>query len=270
MKALAKSLQHLFPQLEKELTQARMKETAAEWLEKSMKISLLGSLTLGILLFLLLDKFGFPRWWSVIAFLVLFFGLFFFFLSSPAAYIKKRKAEIDKNILFAGRYLLIKIESGEPIFNAIIGVSKSFGETGHAFKELVHYIELGQPMEKAIDRAVEFSPSLNLQKILWELSNSIKTGTDIKKSLKAILTQIHNEFILEIERYGKKLNSITLFYMVVGIIMPSLGMTMFIIISSFLQIQLPFKILLVLLLGITIIQLGFISIFRSIRPAVDL
>ena len=42
------------------------------------------------------------------------------------------------------------------------------------------------------------------RKAMWELSNAMQTGSNIKNSLKAILNQIEQEHLIEIEKYGKK------------------------------------------------------------------
>ena len=202
--------------------------------------------------------------------IVTFFGGIFFFANYPKNIIRKREKEIKRNLLFAGRYLLIKIESGEPLFMSLIGVSKSYGAAGKAFREIVQDIQFGTSMENAIDNAIKYNPCKDLTRILWELSNSIKTGTDINKTLTSILEQISKEYILEIEKYGKKLNSLALFYMLLAVVMPSLGMAMFVVIGGLVGIPIERNIFLVVASFLVIIQFIFMSIFKTTRLSVNL
>jgi len=268
--SLIRPFARMFPSLGDDLYRARMKGSAEEYLKKVLRISLAVSVVLSLLLAIVLPELGYSVWWAVVSVPVLFFGFLMFFVRVPHVYIIRQKKEIDKNVLFAGRYILIKIESGIPLYNVLEGVSQSFGATGHFFKDIVRFIELGDSLDGGLDRAVRLCPSDDLRKILWELSNTIKTGTDIKKSMKAILLEIHEEYVIAIEKYGKKLNSLTLMYMVIGIIAPSLGLTMFVVLSSFIAVEVPFTVLMAVLFFLAVLQFMFISIFRSIRPSVDI
>ena len=78
------------------------------------------------------------------------------------------------------------------------------------------------------------------------------------------------EDILEIRRYGKKMNSLMIFYMLLAVVMPSLGITIFIVITGFLNISINLVRLLVLNVIILGIQLLFLGIIKNIRPTIDL
>tara|TARA_Y100000034_G_scaffold96396_1_gene117362 strand:+ start:6449 stop:7246 length:798 start_codon:yes stop_codon:yes gene_type:complete len=255
----------VFPKLEHDLVSARLDFTIEKYAKKIMMQSLFVSIFFAFIGFFVLGiKIAIP------VLIVAFCGGFWFFGNYPKSLIKKREKDINRNLLFAGRYLLIKLESGAPLFLSMIGVSKSYGEAGKAFNDIVQDINFGSSIENAVDRAIKYNPCKGLTRILWELSNSIKTGTDITKSMDAILEQISSEYIIEIEKYGKKLNSLILFYLVAAIIFPSLGLTMFVVISSFINIKVPGIIFYVIGAMLVGIQLFFIALFRGARPAVNL
>jgi len=48
-------------------------------------------------------------------------------------------------------------------------------------------------MEAALNDAIEFTPSQNLRKYLWQIVNSQHTGADISVSLKGVVNQITQE-----------------------------------------------------------------------------
>lgn len=270
----AKTLARFFPKLGDELISARLKDSPADYMKKVLVNSVLISSVVTFLVFVVLSGMRAAGThvsysWLLLVLASSYVFSFFFFSQIPRVYMHREEREIDKNILFAGRYLLIKLESGEPLFLSIIGASHGYGATSRAFDGIVHDVNFGSTIEKAIDRAVKYNPARNFKRILWELSNAIQTGSNIRNSLKAILNQIEQEHLIEIEKYGKKLNSLTLFYMILAVIVPSLGMTMFIIIASFIKIQVPMNILYFILFLLAFVQFMFIAIFRAIRPGLD-
>jgi pilus assembly protein TadC len=201
----------------------------------------------------------------------IFVGYFMFMLSSKKVdlAITKRAREIDKEVLFAGRFLLIKLNSGKPLINALEEASQGFGAATEHFRTIMRDIELGAPLEQALDRGTEFCPSKNLKKILFQITNALKIGVDVTNFLQAILDDIAEEQLNEILRYGKKLSSLTMFYMLIAIIVPSLGMTLFIVIAGLVSIQLDMISFFVILVLLGFIQFLFISLFKSARPNMD-
>jgi flagellar protein FlaJ len=96
----------------------------------------------------------------------------------------------------------------------------------------------------------------------------LKTGSDISESLKAVVEQITREQIIEIQTYAKKLNPLAMFYMIIAVILPSLGITMLIVLSSFVSISLDLTILIAIAVMLGLLQLMFYAIIKSSRPAV--
>ncbi len=252
-----------------------MKQSAYHFVKKALVSSLMVAFTIAFLMFLLLDKLSDKsKLTNLMVVLLILIGVFsfmvFFNINIPHVHIKKRQREIDKEVLFAGRYLLVKMQSGVPFFNALIDASKSYGVAGKYFKEIVHDIEIGTPIEKALERAVVFSASDKFKKIMWQVTNALKSGIDTTASLKAVLEEIMKEQVEEIRRYGKKLNSLAMFYMLIAVVLPSLGMAMFIVLSSFISIELKGTHLSIIVFLLTFLQFMFLSIFKSIRPNVNI
>ncbi|MEM3690305.1 MAG: type II secretion system F family protein, partial [Candidatus Micrarchaeia archaeon] len=137
-------------------------------------------------------------------------------------------------------------ESGISIYDAIRGASGNYPAVGKYLKEIIKQVDLGTSMEDAINQAVEKTPSEDLRKILWQLLNSLKTGADSAKSLRTVIEQIVKEQQIAIVEYGRKLNPMAMFYMMIAIIIPTLGVTMLIILSMIMGLPIDFKILLVI------------------------
>ena len=141
---------------------------------------------------------------------------------------------------------------------------------GSYFKEVVDKVDLGTSIENALNDIVERAPSQAFRRILWQIINSLRTGSDISRSLTAVVDQISREQNIAVKEYGRKLNPLAMFYMMIAVILPSLGVTMLIVLSAFMQIKLTLPVLLVISFFLGIIQFMFIVMIRSSRPAVEL
>jgi len=222
------------------------------------------------LLFFAFSRMGINIAMIFLAFHVLLMFFYVFMLQSLKGTIRKREREINMEVLFAGRYLLVKMESGTPLFNALIDASRSYGVSAKYFKEIVDDINTGVPIEEALETAREYNASEKFKRIIWQILSAIKSGTDVTESLKSVLRAITAEQVTEVKAYGKKLNSLMMFYMIVAGVVPSLGITMLIIVSGFLQLQIGTGHLIAVVVFLAVIQLVFISIIRSVRPMVNL
>ncbi len=249
---------------------AHINKKPEEYVGERLKAALMGSITLAFAAGLLISKANWPMIMVVPIFLVLFGILFPLMLSSVNALILGRAKEIDKDVLFSGRFLLIKLNSGKPLLQAFEDASHSYGVASSYFKEIVREIQLGASIEEALDKSTEFCPSEKMKRILFQINNSLKVGIDVSRVLESILDEISNNQLIELQRYGKKLNSFTLFYMLTAVVVPSLGITMLIIVSSFISIKIDNTIFFVILFFLIIIELFFISLFKSVRPRLNI
>jgi len=222
-----------------------------------------------VLLFLVLAKLDIFKGAVLLLIPILFIVMFFYMLKLPDLKISRKEKEISREIVFAGRFLIIELESGVPLYNAMLNISKNYPIIGRYFKEITDKIDLGTSMEDALNEAAEFIPSNDFRKILWQIINSIRTGSNVAKSLYSVVEQITKDQITEVNKYGKKLNPLAMFYMIIAVILPSLGMTMLIILSSFIHFQLSLTILLSLAFFLGFVQFMFISIVKFSRPAIE-
>ncbi len=259
-----------YPHLKKELRIAHLQETPQEFVYSQLKFSLSFSFGLTLLFFFVADKAGILLVLIPIAFIVIFFTVFNFAFFKLKGIIIQRQKEIDREVLFAGQYLLIKLYSGKPLLNALIDTTKSYGVASKYIKEIVDDVDTGSSIEKALQNAMIYSPSEKFRKILFHINNALRLGIDVTKPLSAVLGEITREQETEIKRYGKKLNTLVIFYMLAAIVMPSIGMTIFIVISSFISFTISISHFLIAIFFIVIMEFLFISLFKTIRPTINL
>lgn len=259
-----------FPNLKKEIRTVHLKITPQEFVYNSLKFALPFSLGLTIVFFFIADKAGLPLVLLPLAFITFFFLTFQFEFLKLKTKIIKRQKEIDREVLFAGQYLLIKLYSGKPLLNALVDTSRSYGVASKYMGEIIREIDTGSSLEKALENAMNYSPSEKFRKILFHVNNALNLGIDITGPLSNVLEEITKEQEMEIKTYGRKLNTIIVFYMLGAVVIPSIGMTIFIVLSSFINFTVGFTSFLLAAIFIIMIQLIFISVFKSVRPTVNL
>ena len=270
MNNLIKLIATKFPHLKKELRMARIKEGVEETILKSIKSGFMLGGLMTVLVFFFVDGRGHPYAWIPVGFIVFFVVFSYYNLLSIQSKNLTRKKEIDKDVLFSGRFLLVKLNSGQPLINALIEASNTPGIANNFFREIVEDIQLGSSLEKALADASEYSPSEKLRRILFQIGNAIKIGIDVTEYLESTIEDIASEQILEIERYGKKLNSLTLFYMLLAVVIPSLGLTISIVVISLANINVDWIFFSVVLFFLFVVQMMFLLTYRSIRPNLNI
>jgi flagellar protein FlaJ len=206
----------------------------------------------------------------VLATPVIFFFMFSYFLRLPDVKARKVNSEINTEIVDAGRFLLVELESGVSLYDSLKGIVNNFKYTGKYFKKIVVSVDHGTSIEEAITHVLEYTPSKDFRRILWQIINSLKTGADVSEGLKGVVEQISQEHLISVRRYGRKLNPLSMFYMIIAVIVPSLGITMLVVFSSLLSIQIDFAILMTIALILVFVQYLFLAIVKSSRPAINM
>ena len=256
--------------LELKLRQAGIPEKPYYFVKKIMMVSLVYTLMLSVVIIFAVLKYNIGIAMVAPIFPISFFFFFSYFLKFPELKIAKRGKHLEREAVFVGRHLLIELASGIALYNSLKGVAKNFDESGEIFKRIVDKVRMGTSIEDALNRAVDECPSRNLRKILWQVLNSLQTGTDVTKSLTSVIDQISKEQMIEIKQYGRKLNPMAMFYMVLAVVIPSLGISLLIILSTLINFTMTLPLLLVVAIVVGFVQFMFISIIKSSRPAVGI
>lgn len=200
------------------------------------------------------------------------FGLsgftYFMSISYPKSIALKRKKELEKDLLFALRELLIRSRSGIPLYDSMIGIANSnYGSVSEEFKKTVKEIESGKAMSDALEEMALRNPSEYFREAAWQIINSMKAGTDISRTLKSSVDSLSREQMVEIKSYGAELNPLALVYMMLSVVIPTLGITFLIILSSFLKINISKETFYGILGILALFQFFFIGIIKTRRPS---
>jgi len=268
-----------FPDLKKKLLLGGITKTPIEFLEQVMTGSFFISITLLVLSYLFLfEGISLALQSNILMFFVYLVlppflvlpVVFGYFMLYPDALIMKRKRELDYETLFAGRQLVISLRSGMPLFESLVGATKGYGSVSVEIAAIVDKVVLGTPMTQAIRETVQYNPSKYFTRIMMQISNSINSGSNIGEALEIVLSQISKEQMIALKEYSQKLTPIVMFYMIFGIIVPTLGVVLATVVFSSLGAStagnMSSAVLLPVFIMITIIQFLFLGMLESSRP----
>jgi len=259
----------IYPSVIADLAQAEMKYNPEEY----SALSVLSAIYQGVLVFgALLVVMVLTRNWALmdvsIAMAALFTAFMFFrSLVYPSYFVKKRVYEIEKNFLYALRHLLIQVRGGTPVFNSMVSVSEAgYGEISTEFLRVIREINSGKSMTEALERMALRNPSAYLRRMIWQMVNALRTGTDMGKTLQVILDQFTAEQRVLLQKFAKELGPWAMMYMMVTVIFPTLGITLFLILSSMSSFKLTDPVLFSFIGLSVVIQYFFIQFLKTKRP----
>ncbi len=187
----------------------------------------------------------------------------------PTLLLRKKVRSLERNLVFALRAILIQIKSGVSLFDGMATIANGeYGAVSTEFKKAVDKINTGTPAEEALEDMAEKNPSPFFRKVLWQIVNGMKAGADISSVLAETVASMIREQKIAISRYGSQLKILSLMYMMLGVIVPALGVTFLIVLGSFPQIKIDEFTFWVMLLLVVVTEFMYVGIIKSRRPTI--
>jgi len=205
---------------------------------------------------------------SIAGFPLLFIFAFFTFANYPKIKAKRLSRELEKDLPYALRHMLIEVRSGISLYEAMVSVSEDYGEASKEFQRIVKDINGGKPQVKALEDSIIRNPSTQYRRAMWQMINALKSGTDVSSTLETLVDSMVKQQKLKVKRYGKELNPYVLMYLMIAVIVPSLGVTFLIVLSTFTSMGLGQFLFFQILGGLIVFQIFFLNFVKSKRPEV--
>ncbi len=257
--------------LETALREQGVKESMYDFVKKMFIYSALLAIVITFVVSYVMIKVNVTPILGIVIGIAIFYAFFNKFIQYPIDRSKNVGKEVEKDIVFAVRDIVIGMRSGMPLFNAMTAVSTGYGAASREFAKVVELVQLGMPIEQAIDETSVKSNSKTFKRIMLQASVSIKSGADLVGAMQGVLDEVGQERVIELRRYGQRLNALAMFYMLFGVIFPSMGIAVMAILTTFINIFTVDQTTLIMgLVGIFFLQLIFTNIMRSSRPSFSL
>ena len=182
----------------------------------------------------------------------------------------RKSKDIERNLLFVVRHLYVQVRSGVSLFDAMFAVSKEdYGTISKEFERAVKEISTGKEQTAVLEEMALRVSHTGFKRIIWQIVNSLKSGADISKVLNTIANELSQEQKVKIRKYGSQLSPYALMYLMLTVILPTLGISFLIILSSFSGIGIPETFFFLILGVVFLFQIMFIGMIKSSRPSVE-
>ena len=120
--------------------------------------------------------------------------------------IKKRKEKLESEAMYFFEILVLSLESGNNLYNAIRVTSDSIdSELSREFKKMMVDIDYGKSFEEAINNMKDRIPSYTINNILLNIRESNMFGNSIIGTLNNQLDYLRETKILETKAYISKI-----------------------------------------------------------------
>lgn len=268
---VGETLRPMFPFLKKNLEQAEIEFDVREYLTMCFFASALFFLFVGIIITFGLYVFGIEKYYFIGPVIAFVFTIFVFVQQTlyPKLAANRRIKSIERNLLSALQNILVQLNSGIPLFEILVNISRSdYGEISREFGRAVKEINTGKSQIEVLDEIAAKNPSLFFRRAIWQLVNGMKAGSDMSTVIKSSIDALSEEQLLQIQKYGGQLSPLAMFYMLIAVIMPALGITFIIVLSSFVApSESLVKMIFFGLYGfIVFFQIMFLGLIKSRRP----
>ncbi|MBI2672266.1 type II secretion system F family protein [Candidatus Woesearchaeota archaeon] len=268
---IANKLIKYFPFIEQNMEYIQVEATAKEYLAMIIMNSIISFAAIFILLSVTLFFVKIEN--SLLISIIISIPITIFLFAQQILYPKiragKKIVDVERNLLPALQDMLVQLNSGIPLFRVIVDIStKDYGEISKKFANAVNEINVGVPQIDVLEEMASKSSSLYLRKAIWQIVNGMKTGANTTIVLKEVISSLSEEQLIQVQRYASQLNPLVMFYMIITIILPSLGMTFLTVITSFIATSesLPKTIFIGFYIVIFFFQIMFLGMIKSRRP----
>ncbi|MFH1971909.1 MAG: type II secretion system F family protein [archaeon] len=273
---LGKIIGKIFPGLEFDLVEADLNLNVAEYTTTTFFNSIFYFVVFFLLMFGLSFRIAardliYSLFLSLGVAVGLFILFFIILMRYPKVLSGKRAENVDKTLLFALKDLLLQVSSGVSIYNSFVNISQAkYGLVSDEFRLAAQEINTGTDMERALEHMAKRTKSTYLRRSLWQLVNTMKVGASLEGALKTIIEDLARDQRSKIKDYAKELNLWTLLYMLFAVAIPTLGVTMLVVLSGFAGFGVSSGAFTFLIIVVIIIQIAIIGFIKTRRPIVQL
>lgn len=191
------------------------------------------------------------------------------FLRYPSILAGKKAEAVETNLVFALKEMLLQITSGVSIHKTIDNIGRQrYGVVSLEFAKASKDVRAGVPLQNALVRMTERNKSAFLERVVWQLNNGLRAGA----SMNVVLTSMINDATMakrsRIRDFAGELNLWGLLFMTFAVAVPSIGLTMMIILSTFGGGSLKPPLFILFISVCFFLQMVVIGFVKSRRPVV--
>lgn len=200
---------------------------------------------------------------------LIFMVILLFQLIYPKVAARKVAERVDRELIFALKDMYVQINSGVSLFDAMCNISKAdYGYVSKEFEEAVRGISAGDSEEEALEKLALKTKSEYFKKALWQLITAMRSGASTAGALRSVIDVLIGYQHRMIKNYCSELNFWILMFMLIAATIPTLGITLSVILSTFGSAGITPALFINFIAVSFIIQAVMIGFLKSRRPEV--
>jgi len=185
----------------------------------------------------------------------------------PRVVILKRVRSIDTNLIFGLKMIIVEINAGLSLFDSVVIVAMhDIGEMSTIFREIAKRMASGENEQEVLRDIATKNPSHFLRKVLWQIVSGLKAGSSLRDVMSESLSSLERRQRTDIIAYGSSLRVLTLMFMMVGVIIPSMAVAFLSVLNFLPGIDISTMVFWALIGGIVVVQFMLIGFIKSKRP----
>jgi len=274
-RGFAGKLVKIYPALRVDLAESDLKVEADEYVAASMFSSIMIGALITLILATLLAVLKATAAKTVIMSLlsgVLITALFMFVLFSYPSILAGKKAELmERDLIYALKDMLLEISSGASIYTALSSVAGSgYGDVSAEFTKVMGKVNVGIPVEDALQDLAVASKSERLRNSIWQIVNAMMSGSSMDGVLRDMVKEMTADRKNKIRNYAQELNLMVLVYMMFAVVIPTIATTLVIVLGPFMGVDMGPRIFYIILPVCFFIQVALMEFIKSRRPVVHI
>jgi pilus assembly protein TadC len=199
-------------------------------------------------------------------------GIMFFFLIMmyPKNLVRKKSELVERYLIYALKDFLMQISAGHSVYNACVEIAlANYGQVSIEFEKAAKKIQTRTSVEDALEMIAEDNESKYFKKVIWQIVNTIKAGASLKDSLASIINDLNESQKSKITNFANELNLWSLIYMLFAVAIPSIGITMMVILAGFGGADLQPASFVFFVIICSFIQFAIVGFIKARRPVVE-
>ncbi|MCX6775917.1 MAG: type II secretion system F family protein [Candidatus Micrarchaeota archaeon] len=206
--------------------------------------------------------------WIIIGSMLAFFVFFSLFSYYPRILARKIVEDVDKDLVYALKDLLLQISSGVPLFDAMVNISKSgYGVISKEFRRTVQDINAGEMQERALEKMALRTESEFLRRTIRQILTALKSGASLQAALKSVIKNLQQFQYSQVKSYTYELNLWVLLFIIISVAVPSLGITLLVVLSTFGGVSIDEGFIMGLVAFCIFCEVALVEFIKSRRPA---
>lgn len=264
-----------FPRIKSDLIKTDIKVEADEYAGACVASALATGLSAFVILLIPLTLLGVVGKQAIMlsgsAGAVIFVLFLVVLLFYPSILAGKKSELIEKDLVFALKHMLLEISAGASLYDALAGVSRvGYGLVSSEFSRVVRMVDAGLPVDEALEELALKTTSDHMKNSVWQIINALKAGSNIESTLREIIRDLIMAQRSKIRNYAQELNILSLIYMMFAVVVPTIAVTILIILGPFLGLRPGISLFYVVVPLSFFIQIAILELIKSRRPVVNI